>query len=291
MGLALQRAWQHDRSFPAFPNGSPFILATPAADMYHRLTGYGYVVYYFPDEAHQIAVPAEDHTPYSETNWPGEQPYPHGMAIDIMPPDPALKLPSLAQLGAQMYADRQAGLPGIAWLKYQNWTDAHDDCWHDKWQPEHERSGSDDEGHIHQSVRTDFVNSNAAQGYDPVARVRGKKGTRMRCYKASDNGTLYLGDGMTSRTNFSLAQFHYMVDLGLIEPPPPGQPTDGTDTYGRMIWVLIPGEVENYAGVHVPFAGSGPTPPAGRVDLTDQSVQAVAKATINELSVRTRPVA
>lgn len=170
MGLAEQQRWRHDTSQPGFPFGSPLILATPLAIWRGTLMGHGYRVDFYPDVSHQVANPPEDHCPYSETPWPGEQPYPYCDAIDFYPhADP--KMPTLAQIGAQVTADKQAGVAGVAWLKYQNWTDANDACWHDSWQPSFSRRSSSDRGHNHNSVRTDYVKSNVALGYDPIARI------------------------------------------------------------------------------------------------------------------------
>lgn len=164
MSLQLQSAWRHD--------GSPFILATPVQTMVATMIGHGYTVYFYPDDAHQVATPAEDHCPYSETPWPGDQPYPHGMAADVMPhSDP--RMPTLAQIGAQVVADKQAGVAGVAWLKYMNWTDGSGRVRHTSWQPDYADRSSSDSGHIHWSCRTDFVTSNVATGYDPVARILG----------------------------------------------------------------------------------------------------------------------
>jgi hypothetical protein len=151
--------------------GEPFILAKPLATLRDLLRGYGYTVYDKGDDRHLHADPPEDHTPYSATGWPATSPFGWGFAIDIMPPTKA-GLPSLAQLGAQLVADRKAGLAGVAWLKYINWEPGDGSCYHDSWQPTFARRDSSDRGHIHLSGRTDYQTSTAAVGYDPVARVR-----------------------------------------------------------------------------------------------------------------------
>jgi hypothetical protein len=241
------------------------------------MQGYGYTVYDYPDDAHLLANPAEDHCPFSDTGFPSESPYGRGMATDLMPhSDP--KMPTLVQIGLQMYNDKMAGHPALAAMKYQNWTDTDNNCWHDKWQYSHVRSSSTDRGHQHNSYYTDYVDSNAMTSYDPIARLRGKKGKKMRAYKASDNDTVYLGDGITCRSNFTWEQFKYMIDLGLIESPPSGQPTAGADKYDAMVWVLIPGQVENYAGVliepgSVALPESLPTTGNGTFTFTTGSIE------------------
>jgi hypothetical protein len=105
------------------------------------------------------------------------------MAMDIMPPTAGQRskltgalLPSLQDLAAQLYADKQSGHPGAAWLKYMNWEPDRNNggpCYHDVWTPDHHRSDSGDRGHIHCSARTDFYLSGTADSYDLVARTMG----------------------------------------------------------------------------------------------------------------------
>lgn len=163
-GLTLYRAWVAD--------GKPFQLAHPLVTIRDLLRGYGYTVYDIGDDAHLTRTKPEDHTPYSQTGWPVASPYGWGFALDIMPPPKGL--PSLAELGAQLYADKQAAVDGVRWLKYMNWEPGDGGCYQDRWQPTHARSDSSDRGHIHLSARTDYQTSTAAVGYDPVARARGE---------------------------------------------------------------------------------------------------------------------
>lgn len=175
MGWSAYRQW--------IDRGRPFRLMTPAADLRDRLRAHGYTVYDIGNEDHMTHDPAEDHTPYSETSYPGRSVYGVGYAIDIMPPKrgqvsklDGKPLPSLQQLGAQLVADRRAGVPGIKWLKYINWEPEQDNggpCYHDSWQPNFARRSSSDRGHIHCSGLTGFESSTVARGYDPVQRIRG----------------------------------------------------------------------------------------------------------------------
>lgn len=151
-------------------SGRPFKLARPVADLTAVLRRYGYTVGTIGNESHLKARVAEDHTPYSVTGWPKVSPYPWGHACDVMPPPNGKGLPTLAQLGAQIVADRKAGVDGIKWLKYINCTDAAGHCEHHKWAPDYKRVPSNDVGHIHLSARTDCTN--LASKYDPVARFR-----------------------------------------------------------------------------------------------------------------------
>lgn len=144
-------------------DGSPWKIAVPVSNLTKVLREYGYTVYTIGNKQHLTASPPEDHTPYSHTPWPGSQPYPYILAMDIMPGGKW----SLDKLGAKILADKQTGHPGVAGLKYMNWTDSAGNCWHEKWTPNYSRSSSGDRGHIHLSWRTDFVTNTAL--YDPFA--------------------------------------------------------------------------------------------------------------------------
>ncbi|MET9303191.1 hypothetical protein ABZX66_28110 [Micromonospora aurantiaca] len=164
-------------------DGSPFRLMTPARDLRDILRGHGYTVYDIGNRSHLEADPPEDHTPFSATGFPGKAKYGVGYALDVMPPKDGqrskvdgLPLPSLQQLGAQLLADRKAGVAGIKWLKYMNWEPERNNggpCYHESWQPSYARRSSTDRGHIHLSGLTGYETSTIGAGYDPVARIRG----------------------------------------------------------------------------------------------------------------------
>ncbi|MEU5950523.1 hypothetical protein ABZ793_33980 [Micromonospora sp. NPDC047465] len=155
----------------------------PARDLRDVLRRHGYTVYDIGNEAHMVHEPPEDHTPYSETAYPGRSVYGVGYAIDIMPPKTSarskvdgLPLPSLQQLGAQLLADRNGGVSGIRWLKYMNWEPERNNgglCYQESWRPTYRRRSSSDRGHIHLSGLTGYETSTIGSGYDPVARIRG----------------------------------------------------------------------------------------------------------------------
>ena len=147
-------------------DGKPFLMCQPGLDLRATLGRHGYTgpATGYPDEAHLQAAVPEDHTPFSRTPWPGDQPYPYCLAIDIMP-NLGVDTVELAQ---RLVADKMAGHPGTTPIKYINWTDADGNCWHDEWQPTHERWASTDVGHDHISFRTDFVVSDAMATYDPL---------------------------------------------------------------------------------------------------------------------------
>lgn len=189
-------------------SGLQWRLAYPLVALRDRLRAYGYTVYDIGNTDHLDHIPPEDHTPYSETGWPITTPYGWVTAIDVMPPASAA-LPSLQALGAQIFADRQAGVPDVSWLKYMNWGPVSDSrAVHDQWQPGHLRWTSSDTGHIHASCRSDRVTtvSNPAElTYDPVARLRGLEVEEdmaqmlVRFSDASDPSQVWLCDGIHRR--------------------------------------------------------------------------------------------
>lgn len=151
-------------------------LARPAARLRDRLRKYGYTVYDIGNQDHLTHVPPEDHTPYSATGWPVNPPLWWMTAIDVMPPSASSGLPTLAKLAKQIHDDRSAGYTGAAWIKYMNWEPGDGSCNHCSWQPSHAQTTSTDRGHIHISARGDVIDYAAGDDYDPVARVRGKRG-------------------------------------------------------------------------------------------------------------------
>jgi hypothetical protein len=165
-------------------DGSPKKFSRPISAVANKLRAHGYTVYQEGNLAHLQHEPPEDHTFFSQTGWPGKTPYPYCNATDIMPPAVGQKskingkpLPSLQQLSAQIYADKQAGHPGVAFLKYMNSEPEGNNtgpCWHDTWTPNHARISSSDRGHIHLSGRSDSVTSSLSDDYDLVARITGE---------------------------------------------------------------------------------------------------------------------
>lgn len=154
-------------------DGKPVHYARPISDLSATLRRHGYTVGTIGNSAHLRSAPPEDHTPYSATGWPLATPYPFVHALDVMTPPVGSGLPSLAVLGAQISADRNAGLAAIGWLKYMNWTPAGAGCRHESWQPTRTIRPSTDVGHIHLSARTDLTHSDVGADYDPVARALG----------------------------------------------------------------------------------------------------------------------
>ena len=172
--------------------GMQWHLARPLVALRDRLRTYGYTVYDLGDTRHLDHIPPEDHTPYSETGWPGTTPYGWVTAIDIMPP-PNNSLPSLQALGGQIFGDREADLDEVSWLKYMNWGPVDDrHAVHDQWQPNHVRSSSTDVGHIHLSSRSDVTQSTVGDSYDPVARLRGED-SEMSSKEVNDIVNLLIG--------------------------------------------------------------------------------------------------
>jgi hypothetical protein len=146
----------------------------PVIDRFAELMrGHGFEVFTIGDQNHLTATLPEDHTPYSHTPWPGAQPYPQILALDVMPGGAV----DWRELGYRIVADRLAGVRGTGWIKYINWTDPAGSCWHDRWEPDHTSSPSADRGHIHVSARTDRLAAGELGDWDPVAELLGAKPT------------------------------------------------------------------------------------------------------------------
>lgn len=146
-------------------DGKPWKNCQPINDFIATLYAHGYTGPQsgIGDQSHLTATVPEDHCPYSHTPWPGTQPYPYVMAVDIMPGEGL----DLVDLGGRLFDDKNSGKPGTQPIKYINWTDSDGNCWHDSWQPNHTRYGSTDTGHIHISFRTDYVTSTVMSQYKP----------------------------------------------------------------------------------------------------------------------------
>ena len=146
--------------------GSPWHLAEYISSFAATMRRHGYTVGTIGAVGTHLDIPnPQDHAPFSHTPWPGPQPYPMVCAIDVMPDGPV----SLARVGAQIVADKNAGVPGTEWIKYMNWTPDGGSCRNESWKPDHVVSPSGDRGHIHISGRTDYVSTPTS--YDPVGRI------------------------------------------------------------------------------------------------------------------------
>ncbi len=157
MTVTTYQGWVND--------GKPWKNCQPINDFIATLQRHGYTgpTAGIGDQSHLTATPPEDHCPYSHTPWPGVQPYPYVMAIDIMGGEGL----DLIRLGGLIFNDKNSNVPGTEPIKYMNWTDSDNNCFHDSWQPNHTRYNSSDRGHIHISFRTDYVTSNRMAIYDP----------------------------------------------------------------------------------------------------------------------------
>jgi hypothetical protein len=65
------------------------------------------------------------------------------------------------------------------WIKYINWTDENGTCRQERWTDagaplRRTTRSSTDKGHIHISGRSDVDDDDRADGYDPIARMRGE---------------------------------------------------------------------------------------------------------------------
>lgn len=167
--------------------GRPYALIRPAKSTQATIKKYGITVYDYPNDAHLQANVPEDHTPFSVTGWPvpkGETAATANQrwkarALDIMPrSDSATHRKENADIARQFIRDRDAGYPGVAWIKYLNWTDEDGVCKQERWtdasQPNRRTTrSSSDKGHIHISGRSDVDTDTRADDYDPIRRMLG----------------------------------------------------------------------------------------------------------------------
>ncbi len=131
--------------------GRPLQPARPIREFVEALrAAYPAVAFsWYADEAHYAAVPAEDHTPYSQTGWPGASPQWYVFATDVMHrPDLGVDCDVLVP-----YWLTEARAGRMPWLKYLIWQGLLYDVRND-WQPA-ANSGHFD--HAHLSARTDYV--------------------------------------------------------------------------------------------------------------------------------------
>lgn len=158
-------------------DGRPYVLAVPAKALKRNVGAYGITVYDYPNQEHLEASPPEDHTPFSATGWPVKSAYGVGHGVDIMPRNgTAAARAENAAIARQIIRDRDAGHPGVMWIKYLNWTDEQGVCRQERWMPDHVTRSSTDRGHIHVSGRSDCDTYAHAADYDPVARALGIDG-------------------------------------------------------------------------------------------------------------------
>lgn len=99
------------------------------------------------DDAHLVAVPPQDHCPYSATGWPVTNPYPYVCALDYSGPS------------WEYYCDywiEEARNGHTPWVKYINDGRGRQYTHWDGF-----RTGVDnsDQGHVHVSIRSDFVHA------------------------------------------------------------------------------------------------------------------------------------
>lgn len=167
--------------------GRPYTLIRPAKATQSTLQAYGLTVYDYPNDAHLKAATPEDHTPFSVTGWP----VPPGgtaatankrwkaRALDVMPrSDSAAHRRENADIARQFIKDRDAGVDGVMWIKYLNWTDENGVCRQERWtdpaNPNRRTTrSSTDKGHIHISGRSDCDLDGRADTYDPIRRMAG----------------------------------------------------------------------------------------------------------------------
>lgn len=134
--------------------GRPLEPAQPIRDVVARLkvafprAAAANLFGWYADERHYEAVPAEDHTPFSQTGWPLPNPQWVVFATDVMHrPDLGV---NCNVLFPYWLGEAKAGR--MPWLKYLIWQAKIYDV-RNGWVP---KPNSDHVDHIHLSTRTDF---------------------------------------------------------------------------------------------------------------------------------------
>lgn len=269
--MASQGYWDWLRA------GKPYTLIRPAKALQTILKAHGLTVWDFPDEGHQKAEPPQDHTPYSATGWPGANARWNARALDVMPRDGgAAAAKENADIARQLIRDRNAGVPGVMWIKYINWTDENGRCRQVRWTPSYEVRDSGDKDHIHISGRSDVDNDNRADNYDPIARMTGGG-----LVATSWDTTLKCGDGGV-RPLWQIA-----LDLwnGMFQS---GGPKIDTDTGGYAVSfpLSLSAQVAEVltAVKTIETGGQLPSPPADR--LSDEDVERIAVRTVELFAAR-----
>ena len=259
-------------------DGRPWKNCQPINDLIATLRRHGYTGpgVGIGNQAHLTANPPEDHTPYSHTPWPGAQPYPYVLAVDLMPAEGL----DWIDLGGRLFDDKSSNVPGTQAIKYLNWTDSAGNTWHDSWMPNHTRFRSTDTGHIHVSFRTDYVTSTNMQQYDPYRSGPQPKPPFLEVdmpvfVHCKENGGFYvygLGEPKwyLSTTAFNNAKAAFgspaTVEANLLD--------DIRDSFGYIPGVDVPADARGNvlpssggtpgpAGPPGPSGPAGPTGPAG----------------------------
>ena len=147
MAVLAWSAWQRA--------GKPVWPAKPIEDIVNRLKvafpDAASLFSWYANDAHYTAVPAEDHTPYSQTGWPGPSPEWYVFATDVMHrPDLGVDCNVLFP-----YWISEARAGRMPWLKYLIWQAKIYDVRYN-WRAQ-ANSGHFD--HVHFSARTDYVNT------------------------------------------------------------------------------------------------------------------------------------
>lgn len=146
MATAAYRAWVNA--------GRPFKVCTPILAYRAQLTEAGWpgrLIGTIGDEAHLTAERPQDHTPFSVTGWPQENPYPYVHALDLMhKPEEGFDVNPIV---AHWLWSARAGL--TPWVKYIIWRGQRFDV-RNNWQPV---SADGHYDHAHKSFRTDHTNA------------------------------------------------------------------------------------------------------------------------------------
>lgn len=222
---------------------------------------------WYADEAHYQAVPAQDHTPFSQTGWPKTSPEWWVFATDIMHrPDLGVNCDILF---AYYLVEAKAGR--MPWLKYIIWKGKIYDV-RNGWKAD-DASGHFD--HMHLSGRTDHRDTTLGQwSVTPTGGI--VSGLKRIAFvsdgqKGAGHETWYFGDGITYRTIITWPEHQNLIASGAEEKQyRPDQ--DWREWVGRIEEKPMPDPV-NTPPVHVEITQ----------DMLNAAVLAAVPALVAEL--------
>lgn len=260
--------------------GKPYRLVRPARALVTNVGRYGITVYHYPDDSHLQATVPEDHTPYSATGWPGANARWNARGVDIMPRgSSAAAKRENADIARQLIRDRDAGHPGVAWIKYINWTDEVGVCRQERWTPARTTRASSDRGHVHVSGRSDIDADARADDYDPIARMRGTAPL------TGDDGMSW-NDAQKANATFNNDETAPLDTDGTIDG------RGNIQRFPNKTYLAIKDLTERVdklaAAIAALAAGDGDTPAAG---ITAAQARAIAREELAEAEIVPRPEA
>jgi hypothetical protein len=213
----------------------------------------------------------EDHTPYSYTGWPTDNPYPYVFATDVMHrPDLGVDCDVLF---AYWLSEAKAGR--MPWLKYLIYKAK---LYHvrNNWEPV---KNSGHEGHIHGSARTDHLNTGLGDwSVTPTGPPTVEDEMAVPWFSVGPSGTVYLVPGD-------------LVDSRLVFIPQTGSQLAKIDMMKANGVKQLPSTIEPrnpHAYVVAADTNWPPPEPPIEVDLSDEDIERFAAEMAEALAAAAR---